>query len=278
MKVMLQAHGLWDAVEFGDTDFKEDRMALETILRTVSQEMIGTLIVKTSSKQAQDTIKLMCVGDNCVHKVSTQQLQMEFKAISFRDKETIDDCAMHLSGLVTNLATLKEMMEEQNMTLTLEEVTGRLKAVEDRLNPEESPAVGRKSSSPRSHELREPPANHVHLDEPRAQVHLGDSDDGDHLEGWYFDTGATNHMAGHHDDFTKLDRGVVGSVHIEDGSMVDIRGCGTIVFARKNGEYKALYSVYFIPRLKNSIICVGQLDEGGSKMLIEDDILRIWDR
>ena len=127
-------------------------------------------------------------------------------------------------------------------------------------------------------DAQEPPPSHVHLDEPRAQVHLATNDDGDHLEGWYFDTGATNHMTGRHDIFAKLDRGVVGSVRFGDGSVVDIRGCGTILFAGKNGEHKALSGVYFIPRLKNNIISVGQLEEGGSKMLIEDGILWIWDR
>jgi hypothetical protein len=34
----------------------------------------------------------------------------------------------------------------------------------------------------------------VHLDETKAQAFLGTScSDGDHLEGWYLDTGATNH-------------------------------------------------------------------------------------
>ena len=82
-------------------------------------------------------------------------------------------------------------------------------------------------------------------------------------------------MTGHHDVFAKLDLGVVGSVRFEDGSVVDIRSCGIILFAGKNEEHKALSGVYFIPRLKNSIIIVGQLDEGGSKVLIEDSILRI---
>lgn len=40
---------------------------------------------------------------------------------------------------------------------------------------------------------------------------------------------------------------------------------------------KALRGVYYIPRLKNSIISVGQLDEGGSRVEVEHGILRIWD-
>jgi hypothetical protein len=35
--------------------------------------------------------------------------------------------------------------------------------------------------------------------------------------------------------------------------------------------------VYWIPRLRNSIISVGQMDEGGSCVLIEGGMLKIWD-
>jgi hypothetical protein len=39
-----------------------------------------------------------------------------------------------------------------------------------------------------------------------------------------------------------------------------------------------LTGVYWIPRLRNSIISVEQMDEGGSRVLIEGDVLKIWDR
>jgi hypothetical protein len=39
-----------------------------------------------------------------------------------------------------------------------------------------------------------------------------------------------------------------------------------------------LHGVYYIPVLRNSIMSIGQLDEEGSKVEIEDGVLRIWDR
>jgi hypothetical protein len=33
--------------------------------------------------------------------------------------------------------------------------------------------------------------------------------------------------------------------------------------------------VYWIPRLKNSIISIGQMDEGGARVLIEGGVLRV---
>jgi hypothetical protein len=119
----------------------------------------------------------------------------------------------------------------------------------------------------------------VHLDEIKAQAFLGTScSDDDHLEGWYLDTGAMNHMTGRGNVFFELDRAVQGTVKFGDGSVVNICGKGTIIFSGRHGEHKVLTGVYLIPRLKNSIISVGQMDEGGTHVLIEGGVLRVWDR
>ena len=118
----------------------------------------------------------------------------------------------------------------------------------------------------------------VHLDETRARVFLGEADDSKKMEGWYLDTGASNHMTGCRDAFSEPDHSVAGDVRFGDGSVVEICGRGTVIFSGRNGEHKAFSDVYYIPRLKNSNISVGQLDEGGSKVNIEEGVMRIWDR
>jgi hypothetical protein len=102
--------------------------------------------------------------------------------------------------------------------------------------------------------------------------------DDDHLEGLYLDTGATNHMMGHDNVFSELDRAVQGTIKFGDGSIVNICGKGTIIFSGCHGEHKALTGVYWIPCLKNLIISIGQMDEGGTRVLVEGGVLRVWDR
>jgi hypothetical protein len=118
----------------------------------------------------------------------------------------------------------------------------------------------------------------LHIDEPKAKAFLGTSNDDERIKGWYLDTGATNHMTGHGDAFAEIDRTVTGTVKFGDGSVVEIKGMGTIIFAGKNGEHKALTGVYYNPRLKNSIISIGQLDERGACVLIRRRVLHIWDQ
>ena len=62
-----------------------------------------------------------------------------------------------------------------------------------------------------------------------------------------------------------------------DGSVVKIEGRSTVLFACKNGEHRTLANTYFIPRLTTNIISVGQLDEVGFQVLVEEGVMRIRD-
>jgi hypothetical protein len=68
---------------------------------------------------------------------------------------------------------------------------------------------------------------------------------------------ASNHMTGIKEAFADLDTGVVGTVQLGDGSVVQIEGCGTIHFTCKNGAHQTLHNAYYIPRLTANIISRG---------------------
>nr|AAG60200.1 putative gag-pol polyprotein [Oryza sativa Japonica Group] len=118
----------------------------------------------------------------------------------------------------------------------------------------------------------------LHLDEPKVLVSLCDGSSNDKADGWYLDTGATHHMTGRREFFTEFDSSVRGTVKFGDASGVEIKGVGSVTFTAKSGEHRLLTGVYYIPALRNSIISVGQLDENGSRVLVEDGLMRIWDR
>jgi hypothetical protein len=69
--------------------------------------------------------------------------------------------------------------------------------------------------------------------------------------------------------FADLDCSIQGSIKFGDESIVEICGIGSMVFVAKNSEQKLLHGVYYIPTLQNSIISLGQLDEGGSRVEID---------
>lgn len=94
---------------------------------------------------------------------------------------------------------------------------------------------------------------------------------------WYFDTGASNHMTGVKEIFTLLDNSVKDTVKLRDGSIVEIREKGVVMFRCQNKEHRVLPRVYFILWLHNNIVNLGQLDESGCKVIIKHGEMSIYD-
>jgi hypothetical protein len=117
----------------------------------------------------------------------------------------------------------------------------------------------------------------IHLEESKLFVQLGGTGEGERAR-WILDIGATNHMTAARYAFSNLDTGVRGTVRFGDGSVVDIEGRNTILFACKNGEHQALAGMYLIPKMTVNIVSLGQLEEDGYKVLMENDFLRICDQ
>ena len=95
---------------------------------------------------------------------------------------------------------------------------------------------------------------------------------------WYLDTGTSNHMTGDSTQFFELSFDVGGTVKFGDGSTVRIEGRGTVLFETRDGEHKALTDVYYILKLKSNIVSLGQLEERGCKIVLEDGYLWGYDR
>jgi hypothetical protein len=78
--------------------------------------------------------------------------------------------------------------------------------------------------------------------------------------------GATNHITGFCHFFIELNTQMYGQVKFSDESVTNIEG-----------EHRTLTGVYYIPRLKTSILGIGQLDETGCRVTIYGSVLRVYD-
>jgi hypothetical protein len=150
---------LCDAIESDKVERRRDRLALSTIIRGVPPEMHSMLLNKKSAKEAWEAIKSMRLGAERVKEVNAQKLLAEFESISFKPGESIDDFAVRIRKLATDLKGLGETsMDDTRVvkkflrvvparynqvavtiemfcdlkTLTIEELVGRLRAAEDR--------------------------------------------------------------------------------------------------------------------------------------------------
>jgi transposase InsO family protein len=113
----------------------------------------------------------------------------------------------------------------------------------------------------------------VHLNE--RKVYPRDQDEDQDI--WVLDTGASNHMTGRRDALSSLDTSVRGTVKFGDGSLVNIEGIGSVVLQTKKEGHKVLTDVYYIPKLRSNIVSLGQLEEGGCKVVLEDGFCKVYD-
>uniref|UniRef100_A0A453E0I8 Uncharacterized protein n=1 Tax=Aegilops tauschii subsp. strangulata TaxID=200361 RepID=A0A453E0I8_AEGTS len=112
MQVLLEACQLWVAVNDRTPERETDRTAMECLLRSVPPEMVSTLAVKPTAKDAWGTIKTMRLGVARVREAKVTSLRRQYEAIKFNDGEGIDDFGMRLSSLVTQLELLGDKIGE----------------------------------------------------------------------------------------------------------------------------------------------------------------------
>ncbi|KAL8107457.1 hypothetical protein AgCh_024023 [Apium graveolens] len=163
MKVFMQAHGVWEAIDPKDPkttiEEKVDKRALAVIYQGIPEELLLSIAEKGTAKEAWDAIKTVSLGADKVKKARAQTLKGEFESLRMRDGDLLDDFYMKLNGLVTNIRALGEKMEEAYVVkkllravpskflqiasaieqfgdlevMSIEEVVGSLKAHEERL-------------------------------------------------------------------------------------------------------------------------------------------------
>jgi hypothetical protein len=160
MRVNLQAAGLWEIVSTGEGEYRDDRSALAAILRAVPVEMQAGLSVKETAKEAWEAIRSVRVGVDRVKEANAEKLRKEFNELRFKAGEGVEDFSLRLNMLANQLHVLGEDVSEKYVvkrllhsvpenleqialsmetlldlsTISIEEATGRLHAVEQRKN------------------------------------------------------------------------------------------------------------------------------------------------
>ena len=104
MKVKMQVRQLWDANEYVDLPYHDDRRALEAIIAGVPPAMAAPLADKATAKEAWDSIAAARIGVDRVRRTTLQRLRKEWENLAFRPGEQVEDFALRLSALKMQMA------------------------------------------------------------------------------------------------------------------------------------------------------------------------------
>jgi hypothetical protein len=92
---------------------------------------------------------------------------------------------------------------------------------------------------------------------------------------WYLDSGCSNHMCGNKSLFYDLDETFRETVKLGNNSCMSVMGKGDIKFHMKNNTVQTITSVFYVPDLKSNLISMGQLQERGYIIIIQQSRCQI---
>ena len=114
---------------------------------------------KSYAKEAWEAIAAMCVGSDRAKKATAQLLKQEYANLKFKDGESVEDFSLRLQSLISKLRSHDVTIDEEEAvskylhsvpvkyiqialsietmldlsTLTIEDVTGHLQALDERM-------------------------------------------------------------------------------------------------------------------------------------------------
>lgn len=92
---------------------------------------------------------------------------------------------------------------------------------------------------------------------------------------WYLDSGCSNHMCGNKSLFFDLDETFRETVNLGNNSCISVMGKWDIKFHMKNNTVQTISSVFYILELKSNLISMGQLQERGYTIIIQQSRCQI---
>lgn len=92
---------------------------------------------------------------------------------------------------------------------------------------------------------------------------------------WYFDSGCSNHMTGNKEWFLNLEDDFSRTVKLGNDMRMVVAAKGSIRM-QLNGITQVISDVYYIPELKNNLLSIGQLQEKGLAILIQDGSCKVF--
>ncbi|XP_076881664.1 uncharacterized protein LOC143529843 [Bidens hawaiensis] len=159
MEVIFGIHGVWDVIDPGSNDAKQNNIAKALLFQSIPEEQILQIGNFKLAKEMWNAIKSRNMGAGRVKDARLHTLIREFDGLMMKETETIDEYTSRITSISSRAATLGQPYEERKLvqkfftslpsrfiqvvasleqvlylkTVGFEDVVGRLKTYEERI-------------------------------------------------------------------------------------------------------------------------------------------------
>lgn len=102
------------------------------------------------------------------------------------------------------------------------------------------------------------------------------TNEGNHGDEWFLDTGCSTHMLGRKDWFIEMDHSIKSRVGFADDRTMKVEGVGKVKIKKKDGFVCFISGVPYVPGMKSNLLSIGQLLEKGYRMVLEELGMKVY--
>ncbi|KAE8721075.1 hypothetical protein F3Y22_tig00016885pilonHSYRG00007 [Hibiscus syriacus] len=263
MKVLLGSQDMWDIIEKGYNEIvddvvfatltpdkkttlndsrKRDKKALYLIYQALDDDGFEKISSASSSKEAWEKLQTSYKESEQVKKVRLQTLRGEFESLHMKASESISDYFSRVVAVSNQLKTNGEKLEDVRI----------IEKILRSLDPKFEHIVVTIEETKDLEEMR--------IEQLQGSLQAYEEK---HKKKHEFTDGTSNHMCGRKDIFVELDESVSENVSFGDDSTIAVKGRCNILIHLKDGRHQFISNVYYVPNIKSNILSLGQLEEKG---------------
>eukprot|EP00253_Pinus_taeda_P034594 PITA_34594 len=290
MRALFASQDLWELVEYGfeeptnEEEFngltqaekallksnkKKDSKALVFLYQAVHENVFPRIAAAKTSKEAWQTLKTSYQGMTRVKTTKLQLLRKDFENLCMKESNNIDSFFTQAIGLVTQIRSHGETLEERRI---VEKLLSKPLRPRCHLEEEEVKAEETREEEVEANTKVEETVQQTFKEEAAIQIRTKAMAAPNKVDNIILKEKGNIAL------FSALDQSVQSQVTFGTDSKISVMGKGEVKIFTKKCEKKTIVDIYYVPGMKCNLLTIRQLVQKGYNVFFENDVCTIMDR
>ncbi|XP_050126054.1 uncharacterized protein LOC126603292 [Malus sylvestris] len=270
----------------------KDLKAKNYLFQAIDRSILETMLEKDTSKKIWDSMKTKYEGNARVKHSTLQALRRNFETLEMKVGEIITNYFARVMTVANKMKVSSGVEQALKVTTDVKTKGGSSNYRGRGRSNYKGQGHGRGGQAfnkdmvecYKCHNLGhyqyecpkwDKEANYAEVNEEDDMLLMSYVESHERTDAWFLDSRCSNHMCGNRDMFTNLDESFVHSVKLGNNSRMNVIGKGSVKLV-VNGINHIVHEVYYVPELKNNLLSIGQLQERGLAILIQEGVCKIY--